>query len=177
MKKLEKGRILIIIMSVITLVAVGISVWAVCFRDRQSSEKSADSGWDYAPRQIEQDALPISENSDEKMSVPEGGGAVSLTYSNEVSLSLSSETAEIMFQNPGRSNQDIILQLYIDDKIIAESGRIIPGYKLEKLDNVDVGMLEQGAYKGRFIVIYYDSVSGERAIVNTEIPVTVTVSE
>lgn len=177
MKKLEKGQILIIILFVITLIAVGISVWAVCFRDNKPSDKNADSLPDYAPRQIEQDALPLSENGDEKMSVPEGGGAVSLTYSNEVALSLSSKSADIMFQNPGKSNQDIILQLDIDGKIIAESGRIIPGYKLDKLDDVDADMLEQGVYEGKFLVIYYDSVSGERAIVNTEIPVTITVNQ
>lgn len=34
-----------------------------------------------------------------------------------------------------------------------------------------------GGYEGKFIVLYYDSVSGEKAVVQTEIPVRVTVAD
>ena len=34
-----------------------------------------------------------------------------------------------------------------------------------------------GGYDGKFVVLYYDRASGERAMINTEIPVSVTVTE
>jgi hypothetical protein len=36
-------------------------------------------------------------------------------------------------------------------------------------------MLSPGGYKGSFSVFYYDPSSGEKAMVNTEIPILVTV--
>ena len=36
-------------------------------------------------------------------------------------------------------------------------------------------MLSPGGYEGKFIVLYYDPDSGEKAMVNTEIPITVNV--
>ena len=37
--------------------------------------------------------------------------------------------------------------------------------------------LAAGGYDGKIVVLYYDRTSGEKAMVNTEIPVTVTVTE
>jgi len=90
-------------------------------------------------------------------------------------LDLSTKEAEIMFQNPSKSNQDMALQLVIDDKIIAQSEILPVGYKLSKLVNVDTDKLTAGVYEGKFIVLYYNAETAEKAIVNTEILVTITV--
>lgn len=37
--------------------------------------------------------------------------------------------------------------------------------------------LSAGGYDGKFVVLYYGRTSGELAMVNTEIPVTVTVTD
>ena len=36
-------------------------------------------------------------------------------------------------------------------------------------------MLQPGGYEGKFIVLYYDQTSGEKSMVNTEIPITINV--
>lgn len=164
-------KTLIILLSVITVAAIGISIWAIWFREAEPVNNP-----DYAPQQIESNAEPIgSEDTTSKLEQTEGGGAVSLTYAKEVTLSLSSKEATLMFQNPSQSNQNMKLEIVIDSKTIVSSGRLDPGYKIDKLSNVDVELLTEGAYEGKFVVSYYDDESGEKAMLNTEIPVTITV--
>ena len=82
-----------------------------------------------------------------------------------------------MFQNPARSNQDMKLEIVIDGKAIVASGKLEPGYKVDKLSGVDTDKLSAGTYEGKFVVSYYNAQSGEKAVVNTEIPVTITVKD
>lgn len=133
---------------------------------------------DYAPQTVESNAQPTDDQDDEKLDQPPGGGAVSLTYSKEVSIDLNSDKATLMFANPTKSNQDMILQIVIGDTIIVQSGRIIPGNKVESLSLIDgaKSMLSPGGYDGKFVVYYYQQDTGERAVVNTEIPLVITVT-
>ena len=84
-----------------------------------------------------------------------------------------------MFANPSKSTADMVLQIVIKDTVIVQSGRLLPGNKVTALDLLDgaENQLAAGGYDGKFIVLYYDQQSGEKAMVNTEIPVTVTVTE
>ena len=170
----KRKRLLILILLFITIIAVGVSIWAIWFRDTASVLAP-----DYAPQQIEENAEPIGDDNDEKLSQPEGGGAVSLTYSKEVSISLADKTASLVFANPTKSNQDIVIQLMINDTVILQSGRLTPGNRVAALNLLDGAekRLAAGGYNGKFVVLYYDRTSGEKAMVNTEIPVTVTVTE
>ena len=113
------------------------------------------------------------------MEVPEGGGSVSLTYTREVSIDISDKSVSLMFANPGKSNQDIVLQLVIQDNVIVQSGTLVPGKQVTKLDLSEdaASKLSAGTYEGNFNVLYYDLQSGERAVVHTEIPVTIQVNE
>ena len=88
-------------------------------------------------------------------------------------------TAKHLFANPGRSNQDMVLQLMIQNRVILQSGRILPGNQVEKLDVPPeaAAMLMAGGYEGVFLIHFYDRSSGEKAIVTTEIPVSVIVAE
>lgn len=163
----KRTKIIIAVLCAITLLAVGVSIFALLHKDKPS---------DYAPQQIEQNAEPIKdEDSTEKLEQQSGGGAVSLTYSNQVTLSLSKKTVSLMFQNPTRSNQDMKVEIVIDGKTIAESGRLEPGFKVDTLSEVDTDKLSAGTYEGKFVVSFYDAESGEKAVVNTEIPITITV--
>lgn len=166
--------ILLLLLLLITIIAVGVSVWAIWLRD--SAPVLAP---DYAPQQIEENAEPIGDDGDEKLSQPEGGGAVGLTYAKEVGISLSDKSATLLFANPTKSNQDMVLQLVIDDVVILQSGRLEPGNRVTTLDLLDGAekRLSAGGYNGKFVVLYYDRTSGEKAMVNTDIPVTVTVTE
>ncbi len=166
--------LLLLLLLLITIIAVSVSIWAICFR-----EKTPVLSPDYAPKETEKNAEPIGDDGDKKLDQPKGGGAVNITYAKEVSISLSGKNARLLFANPTKSNQDMVLQLVIDETVILQSGRLTPGNKVSTLDLLD-GMekrLAKGGYHGKFVVLYYDRVSGEKAMVNTEIPVTVTVED
>ena len=82
-----------------------------------------------------------------------------------------------MFANPTKSNQDMVLCLVINDVVVLQSGRLTPGNKVSELNLIDgiEKRLDEGGYNGKFVVFYYDRTSGEKAMINTEIPVEVTV--
>ena len=157
----------------ITFVAVGITVWALFFRDSSSPTLTPD----YAPHEMEHNAEIIPDDTGDKMENPEGGGAVSLTYSNEVTIDISDKAAALYFANPGKSNQDMVIQIVIQDTIILQSGTLSPGNQVKILNLLEGAedMLQPGGYEGKFIVLYYDLTSGEKSMVNTEIPVTINV--
>ena len=171
-KKKDKTRLLILLLLLITLLAVCVTVWALFFRD--SGPALAP---DYAPQEMEQHAETIPDDSDEKLDKPEGGGSVSLTYSNKVTIDLSDKAAALYFANPGKSNQDMVIQITIQDTVIVQSGTLVPGQQVKLLDLLEGAekQLSAGGYEGKFVVLYYDQTSGEKAMVNTEIPITINV--
>ena len=173
-KENKKKLLLLLLLLLITSAAMSLSVWAVWFRD-----STIVLAPDYAPQQIEENAEPVGDDGDEKLSQPEGGGAVGLTYAKEVDISLSDKSATLQFANPTKSNQDMVLQLEIDDVVILQSGRLEPGNMVSTLNLLDGAekRLAAGGYNGKFVVLYYDRTSREKAVINTEIPVTVTVNE
>ena len=73
----------------------------------------------------------------------------------------------------------MVVQIVVKDRIVVQSGRITPGHRVTTLDLLrDAPVLSPGTYTSegcKLVVLYYDPSSGERAILNTEIPVTVTV--
>lgn len=172
---MNKRRILIIVLSVITVAAIGVSIWALFLRDNGTPVLTPD----YAPKDTEQNAEPIKDDDGEKLEAQEGGGAVSLTYSKEVGIDLSDKKATLLFANPAKSTQDIVLQLVIQDTVVIQSGRLTPGNQVTTLDLLKDAekQLAAGGYDGKFVVLYYNQQSGEKAMLNTEIPVTVTVTE
>lgn len=172
--KKSKNNPLIIILFVITVIAVGVSVWALFFRDTRPALAP-----DYAPQEEEQYAETIPNDHGEKMDQPEGGGSVSLVYSKEVTIDLSDESVALYFANPGKSNQDIVLQIVIQGEVVVQSGTLKPGNQVSTLNLLDgaARKLAAGGYDGTFMVLYYNPDTGEKAVVNTEIPIAITVNE
>lgn len=170
----DKKNLLIYALLLITVAAVAVTVWALFFRT-----PDVHLAPDYAPVEKERFAQPIPDDKVEQETAEPGSGSVSLTYSNEVSVDLSSGRAELLFANPGRSNQDMVLQIVIQENVILQSGRIAPGNQVTQLELFDdaAGLLSPGGYEGSLFVFYYDQISGEKAMVNTEVPVSVTVIE
>lgn len=168
----KKLVILIIILLLITILALCVTMWAVFFRGN-----GPELTPDYAPQDMEQHAEDIPNDTGDKLDKPEGGGSVSLTYSNQVTIDLSDKMASVYFANPGKSNQDIVIQIVIQDSVVSQSGTLVPGQQVKLLDLLDGAekQLRQGGYEGKFVVLYYDQDSGEKAMVNTEIPVTINV--
>lgn len=172
-EKRDHSKLLILFLLLITLICICITVWALFFRETPTLAP------DYAPQQTEEHAEMIPNDSGEQFRSPDGGGSVSLTFTDQVTIDLSKETASLLFANPGKSNQDLVLQIVIRDTVIVQSGTIVPGKQVRTLDLLDdaAGQLSPGGYDGKFVVLYYDPDSGEKAILNTEIPITVTVNE
>lgn len=172
-KKGKKKWLLLLLLLLIFLIAIGITIWALFFRSVPTLAP------DYAPRQEEQYAEDIGDSSDQKLTQAEGGGAVSLTYTTKVDIDLSDKHAALYFANPSKSNQDIVLQIVVQDVVIAQSGTISPGKKIEKLDLLKdaAAQLSPGGYNGEFVVLYYQPDTHEKTIVNTEIPVNITVEQ
>lgn len=170
----DKKNLLIYILLLITVTAIGVTVWALFFRSPDMRLAP-----DYAPVATEKYAEPIPNDRGEQVAAQPGSGSVSLTYSNEVDIDLSSGSVSLLFANPGRSNQDMVLQIVIRDTVILQSGRITPGNQVMTLELTEdaAKMLSPGGYEGSFLIFYYDLNSGEKAIVNTEVPISVTVKE
>lgn len=162
------------LLALIALIAVGVTIWAIFFHRPQVVLAP-----DYAPVEEEENAQPIEGDSGDKLEAQEGGGAVSLTYANEVTVDLSDRKADLLFANPGKSLQDMVVQIAIDEMVIVQSGTLKPGNQVTTLSLLDgaENQLQPGGYDGKFVVFYYDPDSGEKAVVNTEIPITVTVQE
>ena len=162
---------LLLLLLLLLIVTIGITIWALFFRSATVLQP------DYAPRKAEQHAHDIGDSGEQKLEQAQGGGAVSITYTTQVEVSLSAQQATVYFANPSKSNQDIVLQIVVQDVVIAQSGTISPGKQTEKLDLLE-GAAEQltpGGYNGNFVVLYYQPDTHEKTIVNTEIPVNITV--
>ena len=176
-KKKKKGiLILVILLLAVTAVAVGVAVWALFFRQPEGDTTLAP---DYAPQELEENAEPISEDSTEKLDAPAGGGAVTLMYQNQVTVDLSDETATFLYGNPGESTMNIVLQIVVQDRVLAQSGRLEPGNQVSLLNLEEgiAGQLEPGGYDGKYVLSFYDPDTEEKSAFDTEIPVSVTVTE
>ena len=177
-QKANKSTIIIAILAVITVAALCVTMWALFFREPSAGDDDkVILNPDYAPQKQEQNAETIPDDTGEKMENPEGGGAVSLTYSIEVTIVISDKAAALYFANPGKSNQDMVIQIAIQDTIILQSGTLSPGNQVKLLNLLEGAedMLQPGGYEGKFVVLYYDPISGEKSMVNTEIPITINV--
>lgn len=172
----KRKLILIVVLLLLLLVTISISVWALFFRD--TAPQTPTLVPDYAPQQNEENAEPIEGDIDgEKLQQQQGGGAVSLTYSKEVTIDLSNRTAKLLFANPYKSNQNMMIQILIQDTVVLQSGLLKPGYQVTKLNLLESAKLSNGIYEGKFAVYYYHNDTGEKAMINTEIPITITVKE
>ena len=60
--------------------------------------------------------------------------------------------------------------------MIAQSKLIPAGYKLSQMELDDDVELKVGKYEGNLNVLYYDSESRKKEVVDTKIPVTLTVN-
>ena len=172
--KISKESAAITALCIVTSVAVCMTLWSLFFRKPDIILTP-----DYAPQKLEQNQEPINNDSKEKMNVEKGGGAVSISFSDKVTVDLSDKLVNLNFANPNKSTQDMVIQIVIRDQILVQSGKVTPGNKVTVLDllNGAEKKLVPGGYEGKFIVLYYNTATGEKAVVNTEIPISITVQD
>ena len=119
-------------------------------------------------------AIP-EETTGESPDVPQGGGSMKLVYSDKVFVDLKNLKVGLYYQNPSSSSHSIVVQIIIargeEQYLVAESGGIDPGYMLTEMKlNKDI-KLSEGIYKGIMKLWFFDPETGDRAVVDTNIPV------
>lgn len=165
--KLNKNKMIIILLSTFTVISIAISVWALFFRETATTVAP-----DYAPKATDSNANKIGDETQEKLKAQDGGGAVSMTYKKDVTISLSEQKVTLMFQNPSKSINNIVLELYVKmndgtEQLLAQSDTLPPGYELQRLNMAsDAIQLSEGVYEGKLNILYYNPDTGEKAIVN-----------
>lgn len=129
---------------------------------------------DYPMPTEDVNAKPNEDDDSQKAEVEEGGGSLSMIYSLEADLNLSTGEIKIYFMNPNASTHDTSLILYVisgEERIpIAQSGRVAAGYSLTEMTLVEgSAVLSEGIYTGLFQLSLFDPETGERALVQPEI--------
>lgn len=129
------------------------------------------------------ETIPAEEDEPAGEAPQDGGGSVAMIYTLSVDVSLSSGKASIHFRNPSISNHDIALVLYVisgeEAYPIGQSGLVKAGNGLSTMDlDSTAAQLMPGVYTGKYKVLYYDPITGEKALVEPEITdLVVTVTE
>lgn len=124
-------------------------------------------------------AIPDEAPPAETPEVEEGGGSMSLIYSDQVSVNLATGEVGLFYQNPSDSSHSLVLQIIIEREdqqyLVAESGALEPGFMLTQLEAEGDLPLAEGIYEGVIKLLFFDPETGERAVVDTNIPVDITV--
>lgn len=162
---LLKFRAAFILWLLLGLLLLAGLLWLIFFGGKREDTPT------YVPP-IDTNATPIE--GDDTVQNTSDGAFISMQYNLRATLSLSTGNIKIFFKNPGKSNQNAVLSLYVvtDDSeiMIAESGMVIPGYELKDLkfmsDRVEI---EEGKYKGKYKLTYYDPETGEKSFIQPEI--------
>ncbi len=137
----------------------------------------SESTPDYPAREEEKYAERIPGDDGTSKPSQSGGGSVSLRFHKEITVQTSQKTVELLFGNPSKSNKNAVIKIELNGATIASSGIIKPGYQVTKLDLAQgaENLLSTGNFEGKIIVEFYDPMTEEKGMVNTEIPVIATV--
>ena len=172
-----KKRILTLLLVSVLLLTMTATMLAPCKKDEDPDKSPIPP--DYAPPAQEGGAEDIGDDGEQKLEGPTGGGAVGMTYSNEVTIDISEKKAILRFDNPSKSQNSMVLQLKIGEMVVFETGAIAPGKRITSMDVKDsvLEQLELITYTTdtNFRVYFYDPNTNERAMVDTKLPVSVTV--
>ena len=166
----RKGCLVQLLLMLLALTAIIVMIWYM------KNPEIIDP--DYNILDIEENIEEMPDEGDPVESTA-GGGSVVLNFSYDVTVDLSDRKATLYFGLPSNSNKDAVLQLIIDDLLVAQSGRLPPGNQVRTLTVEDAAArrLRDGGYNGILKVLYYDDETGERAILDTEIEVSITVTD
>lgn len=167
----DKYQKVSIVLILIAILMFGASMYIIINKE--------DSKKDYAPSDAEPGAVKLDE---EESTMSSSGSKVSIKYKNEAIVDLGKGKVELFFQNPSRSNQNVILEIRAseldnpDEEITIAKSNIVPvGYGIYELSLYHDLNLKKGDYSGRIVVNYYDVKTGEKSAVNTNIPIAIEV--
>ena len=121
------------------------------------------------------DTAPAPESS---VSTSAGGGTVSLTYSDAADIDLTAGQVTLLFANPEKSGWDASVRLVVGESEAACSDLLTPGQQVTQLPLLEGAKkdLTAGSRSGTLKVSFYHPQTGAKAMLDAEIPVTVTVT-
>ena len=132
---------------------------------------------------LDPNIVPVEDDTSEKVFSEVGGGSVSMVYTKEATVRLKEGIVKIYFQNPNSSNHDVVVELYVmsgeEKYFLGRSGLVPAGSAIYELsiENREAE-LKEGIYEGRYQVSFYNPLTGEKAIIGSNISgVTITVTE
>ena len=105
-------------------------------------------------------------------------GTVSLTYSDAAGIDLTAGQVTLLFANPEKSGWDATVCLVVGEREAARSDLLAPGEQVTQLALLDGAEkdLTAGSCSGTLKVSFYHPQTGAKAMLDAEIPVTVTVT-
>ena len=176
-KNLIRGLIVLLIVLVAVIVLL---LLRSCQKQPEGPNKVLEP--DYNTISKDENADKIPDDNSTKADVSQGGGSVTISFTDDVKYSLSSGEVSLYYQNPTASTHHVVVQVIIingeDEYLLAQSGILEPGYQVTTLTAAkDAPQLSEGGYNGKLKLLFYDPETGERAIVDTDIPCTVTVEK
>lgn len=150
---------------------------------------------DIAPSEVEPNQTPIasstegesgetsepdgsaSESSVDSTPKKSGGGVADINFAGEVSIFLADKTAKLRFGNGEKSTVDVIVQIVVEEQILAQSKKITPGYEIQQLALAEGAetLLSAGNCEGCLRFYSYDRETGAKTPVWSDMPVTIAV--
>lgn len=175
MNEKKKRNLLIGLLALLLVFCIGVTVWALFFRDSTPDVITPD----YPPQGTEENQKPLEGDDSEKVDSADGGGSISITYNVTATVSLSEGTVSLLYANPNASNQNVAILIMVGDVVIAKSDMISPGYGVDTLPLEDYAkeVLQVGGYNATLVIRAYDPETGEKAMVDTTGEMTLTVTE
>ena len=98
--------------NIVYLILILLIIACLCVIGYLLIEKKDTLTPDYAPGTIDTNAIKEKDN-EEKMKVNNGGGAMSISYSNVVAVDRKSKDIKLYYKNPSKSRASVVLELVI----------------------------------------------------------------
>lgn len=173
---LNSNNLLKIILVVLLVVIVVLLLLRYC--DDDSGGQVLEPDYELVDPDQNASAIP-GDTVGETPTAPQGGGSMSLIYSDQVRVDLATGHVGLYYQNPSDSTHSIVVQIIIqrgeEQYLVAQSGAINRGFMLTELTLEEDMQLAPGVYEGVMKLLFFDPITGERAVVDTNIPVDITV--
>ena len=157
----------------VALLALGSIVGVMLFGDEQPIPMTPNESYEQLDPGIE----PFPEQPDQPVQqLPVGSRVASFVCEEQLRADLAGQVAELMFANPRRSEQNMVIEVTVREVTVARSGRIEPGYRITSLPLLADHTLTQGIYAAQIKIYLYDPTGGEQTM-QTSVPVTLTVRD
>ncbi len=167
--------IIIAVLALALTASITITVWVLFSGDNAGTLITPD----YPPQSTEPNQKPLEGDDGEKMESPNGGGAINVTYTTNVTVDLSENKVTLLYANPQASNQNVAILIMIDDLVVAKSDLITPGHGVDTLtlEKYAKERLAEGGYDGELVIRAYNPETNEKAMVDAKGKVEITVVE